>query len=206
MKVDGIGMRIGIDIDNTLTDIEEELMEAASNYARQLNKNFVHDYRSIADLQNDGNIYKQLFDFNEEELKYFLGPIQENIQKRALPREGVVEVIDHLRQFHFIYIITARDFEFHENPYKDSEDWLNKNDIYFDKLIVNARDKGKICAKHKIDLLIDDNIQNCIRAHQYGIDVILFGKTKYKGIKNCETWKQVYEYIQKISKNNRKEE
>jgi len=31
-------MRIGIDIDNTLTDIEDDLMKVAFDYAKSLNK------------------------------------------------------------------------------------------------------------------------------------------------------------------------
>lgn len=191
-------MRIGIDIDHTLTDIEEELMEKAESYARQLEKNINVNRKFMIDTTNDGNIYQKMFGFNEEELKYFLGPIQESVTAKAIPRENVVEILNQLHlDGHSIYIITARDFQFHKNPYEQSKEWLKEHHIYFDQLIVNARNKGKVCAEHEIDLLIDDNARNCIEADRYGIDTILFGNKKYGHLKNYDTWIEIYEYIKK---------
>lgn len=68
-------MNIGIDIDNTITEVQEEL-------------------------------------------KYFLKNIQEEITNMAKPRFNAVEAINRLRkEGHKIIIITARDSEFHDNPY-----------------------------------------------------------------------------------------
>lgn len=64
-------MRIGIDIDNTLTEIEEELIEKAESYARQLGKIINVNREFMIDTTNDGNIYQKMFGFNEEELKHF---------------------------------------------------------------------------------------------------------------------------------------
>ncbi len=192
-------MKIGIDIDNTLTDIEDELIEKAKSYAYELGKNIDINNEPITDITNDGNIYQKMFGFNDDELKYFLGPIQESITKKAVPRENVVKIVNQLHlDGHFIYIITARDFQFHKNPYEQSKEWLNENHIYFDQLIVNARNKGKVCVEHKIDLLIDDNVNNCIDASQYGIDTIVFGNKKYDNFKNYYKWIEIYEYITKI--------
>ncbi len=192
-------MRIGIDIDNTLTEIEEELMEKAEGYARQLGKNINVDREFMIDTTNDGNIYQKMFGFNEEELKHFLGPIQESITSTAIPRENAVEILNQLHlDGHSIYIITARDSQFHKNPYEQSKEWLKGHYIYFDQLIVNARNKGKVCAEYEIDLLIDDNARNCIEADQYGIDTILFGNKKYGHLKHYETWIEIYEYIKKL--------
>ncbi len=192
-------MRIGIDIDNTLTEIEEELIEKAESYARQLGKTINVNREFMIDTTNDGNIYQKMFGFNEEELKHFLGPIQESITSKAIPRENAVEILNQLHlDGHSIYIITARDSQFHKNPYEQSKEWLKEHHIYFDQLIVNARNKGKVCSEYEIDLLIDDNARNCIEADQYGIDTILFGNKKYGHLKHYETWIEIYEYIKKL--------
>ena len=157
-------MRIGIDIDDTMTDIKEKLTKAAIKYAKSLNKDIQNiDNNDIVDIYNNGNIYQKLFNFNYEELKYFLGTIQEEITDNAFPRENCVEVINKLHNDgNEIYIITARDKEFHEDPYLQSKEWLEKNSIYYDKLIVNARDKKIACLENNIALLIDDSISNCL--------------------------------------------
>ncbi len=195
-----IKLRIGIDIDNTLTDINDKLMNAAVEYAKTLNKYVENEDLNINDAYNDGNVYQKLFHFTYNELKYFLGTIQEKITNNATPRNHCVEVIKKLRdEGNEIYIITARDSEFHDNPYMQSEVWLKKNDIYYDKLIVNARNKKRVCLENDIDLLIDDSICNCSNVSSSGILAFTIGNSKKLNnkIKNFDNWQQIYDYINK---------
>ena len=144
-------MRIGIDIDDTLTNIKDKLTKAARNYAISLKKDLPKEMKNhqIVDIYNNGNIYQKLFNFNDDELKYFLGVIQEEITDNALPREDCVDVIKKLHEDgHEIYIVTARDSEFHKDPYHQSEVWLNKNSCF--KIIL----KSKIIYLYLIYVLI----------------------------------------------------
>ena len=190
-------MRIGIDIDDTMTDVKDKLTKAAANYAKRLNKDIQNiDNNDIVDLYNNGNIYQKLFNFNHEELKHFLGPIQEEITNNAVPRENCAKVINALhKDGHEIYIVTARDKEFHKDPYLYGKVWLDKNKIYYDKLIVNARDKRIVCLENNIDLLIDDNINNCLNVANVGIDTITIGNKNNSKIRNFDNWQEIYDYI-----------
>ena len=189
-------MRIGIDIDDTITNIKDKLTNAALKYAKSLNKKVQNIDYNIVDIYNNGNIYQKLFNFNYEELKYFLGTIQEEITDNAIPRENCVEVINKLHNDgNEIYIITARDKEFHEDPYLQSKEFLDKNSIYYDKLIVNARNKAMACIENNIDLLIDDSISNCLNSDNFGIDTITIGNKNNRGIKNVDNWEEIYDYI-----------
>ena len=52
-------MRIGIDIDDTMTDIKEKLTKATIKYAKSLNKDKQNiDNNDIVDIYNNGNIYQ----------------------------------------------------------------------------------------------------------------------------------------------------
>ena len=187
-------MKIAIDIDNTITSIKDQLTNAAIEYAKKLGKYREIDLQNITDTYNDGNIYQKLFNFTYDELKYFLGPIQESITENAIPRNKCVDVIKQLHSDgNEIFIITARDSEFHTDPYHQSEEWLKKNNIQYDRLIVNARDKSKVCLENDIDLLIDDNISNCKSVSNIGIDYIIVGKTNNK--KAFDNWSDIYKYI-----------
>lgn len=190
-------MRIGIDIDDTMTDIKEKLTKAAIKYAKSLNKDIQNiDNNDIVDIYNNGNIYQKLFNFSHEELKHFLGPIQEEITNNAIPRENCVKVINDLhKDGHEIYIVTARDNEFHKDPYLYSKEWLEKNKIYYDKLIVNARDKKIACLENNIALLIDDSISNCLNVANVGIDAIIIGNKNNSTIKSVDNWQEIYDYI-----------
>lgn len=191
-------MKIGIDIDNTLTEIQEELNKAAFDYAISLGKKIDNEENSLEDIKNNGDLYRKKFQFTYEELKYFLKFIQEEITNNAKPREGAVETIKKLRKDgHKIYIVTARDSEFHDDPYNLSKNWLDKNKIEYDKLIVNAREKAPVCEEEKIDLFIDDQLNNCIDVLKTGISTIKIGddNVSIKGIIALNNWKQIYSYI-----------
>ena len=194
-------MRIGIDIDDTLTDVKEELIEAGEKYARSLGKDIKVD-KNFEDKNNNGNKWQEMFQFNYEELKYFLKDIQESITNKAKPRENVVEVINKLKNDgNEIIIITARDSEFHDDPYKYSKDWLDKNNIYYDKLVVNARNKDDACIKEKIDLFIDDSESNCLKVKKAGIKTIRVCNEIENSNSNLicfNNWNDIYSYIQTI--------
>lgn len=190
-------MRIGIDIDDTLTDIKEQLEAAALQYAKQLGK-VIKEVNCKEDKDNNGSSWKERYNFTYEELKYFLKEIQEEITKKAKPREGVVETIKKLRkEGNEIYIITARDSEFHDDPYQLSKDWLDENEVEYDRLIVNAREKGSICKQEQIELFIDDQLGNCMRVAEEGIKVIRITeeKEKYGTIVNKTNWKEISDFI-----------
>lgn len=190
-------MRIGIDIDDTLTDIKDELYQAAANYAISLGKK-IEPINNFEDKHNNGNKWQEVFHFNYQELRYFLKEIQEEITKKATPREYVVDAIRKLKKDgNEIIIITARDSEFHDNPYKYSKDWLDKNNIYYDKLVVNKRDKKKACIEESIDLFIDDSESNCLAVESAGIKSIKVGNNRSnRNLTFFNDWKDIYNYIQ----------
>ena len=195
-------MNIGIDIDDTLTDIRDKLNLAAEKYANELGKENKNEEDKYVEDSNNGNIYQIKYGFTYEELKYYLSVIHEGITKKEEPRKNCVEIIRRLHnEGHKIYIITARDSEFHEDPYKLSKDWLDKNNIYYDELIVNARNKLEVCQRKNIDLFIDDQLANCTKLSEAGIKVIRI--TEYNDIQhgdiiNKKNWNEIYNYIKEM--------
>ncbi len=191
-------MNIGIDIDNTLTEIQEELNKAAYDYAIKLGKNINNAENQLEDIKNNGDAYKKKFEFTYDELKYFLKDIQEAITNKAEPRPDVVEVIKKLKKNgHKIFIVTARDSEFHDDPYLLSKDWLDKNNIEYDRLIVNAREKAIVCKQENIELFIDDQLNNCLEISRAGIKVIRITDDENSNdqITNLSNWQEIYEFI-----------
>ncbi|HPF83492.1 MAG TPA: hypothetical protein PLV83_04960 [Bacilli bacterium] len=192
-------MRIAIDIDDTLTEVKDKILREGLEYAHSLGKIVSQDYPHVKGYNNDGRAFKKMFNFNDKELKYFLGPLQEKITNNAKPRKNAVEIIKKLKDDgNEIIILTARDNEFHKNPYKMSKDWLDKNEFVYDKLIVNARNKKKICKQEKIDLLIDDNLFNCLEVKEI-TQVIRISKDNSNDILTFSNWDDIYNYINKKS-------
>lgn len=188
-------MRIGIDIDDTLTDIREEVIKQAFIYAEELGKD-IESIKLKLNNNKEGNIYSEIFGFNYDEKDYFLRNIQEKITDNVKPRSGAVDVIKKLKENnHEIYIITGRKKEFHDDPYLQSKKWLDKNNVYYDKLIVDAGNKKDVCLEEEIDLFIDDLLDNCLAVSNIGVDVIRFSDKKHDKFNNYTNWEDIYKYI-----------
>lgn len=132
---------------------------------------------------------------------YFMKDIQESIMNNASPRKFAVDAINLLRNMgNKIIIITARDTTFHDDPYMLSKNWLDKNNITYDKIVVNARNKAFALMKEKIDIFIDDSLTNCTASAMLGIRTIrITNETKKKFVNDniiyFRNWKEIFNYI-----------
>ena len=81
-----------------------------------------------------------------------------------------------------IYLITARFKTDKFSAYDLTKIWLEKNEIPFDELIIDADDKAKICRSKKIDIFIDDSYKNCIQVANEGIKTYLMTTELNKNI------------------------
>lgn len=187
-------MKIGIDIDNVISNFNEKL--------------FLEYIKHDKDLRNTGiinenaeYIRKGMFDWNDEEENSFYKDNIERIAKELDVIDGARQYINKLKQDgNEIYIITGRDNGEYSEPYKMTELWLKNNDVYYDKLLfTNAykHDKHKVCIENNIDIMIDDSKTMCENCKKNGVNVLLMD-TPYNKDSNLErvySWKDIYNYI-----------
>lgn len=192
-------MNIGIDIDNTLTDIEKEMFEAANKYTIEITPDFkfkeIQKYDGFTDM---AKFYSEIFGWNDENIDYFFRNLRLKVVDNAKPRKNAKEVVKKLKQKgHNIYIVTARTNIYDDTPYERAKRWLDNNEIIYNKLIINAQDKAKICKELKIDLFIDDQLNNCFNLANNGIHTIRLTNSKqvYNDFVNIDNWEDIYEYI-----------
>ena len=186
---------IGIDIDGVITD-------EYSSYNRNIWHHYLCDYigKEINRKENIYNIY-EAYDLPKKLLDEFLENSLKDIYIDLTPNQGVKKVLDDLKKEDFtIILITARD----EKYRKITENWLNKYEIPYDKLI--HRINKVPCAKEEnIQMFIEDDQNNAESFLNNGIGIILFDKKHNrdtKEIKNkyrVENWKQaevlIYRYF-----------
>lgn len=192
-------MNIGIDIDNTLTDIEKDLFEAANKYTKTLNSNFTFkEIQKYDGFTNMAKFYSEIFGWNDDNINFFFRNQRLEVVDNAKPREGVIEVLQKLKkEDNNIYIITARTNIYDDMPYERAKRWLDNNEIIYDKLVINAQDKAKICKELNIDLFIDDQLNNCFSLANNGIYTIRLTNSKqiYDEFINIDNWNDIYKYI-----------
>ena len=182
-------MKIGIDIDDTITNTWDYFMPLFSelfNIPLDKLKQLPPYYEAIKDLVSLDEYFKLMREY-------------EHLIQDVPVKENVKDILTKLKkEGNTIIFITARGNNTYSDPYLISKTYLDKRGIPYDKIIVNAWEKGTICKEEKIDLFIDDNIRNCTDASKQGIEVLMMSANFNEFDKNfihMNDWNQIYEYI-----------
>ncbi len=187
--------RIGIDIDNVISNFNEVLLEEFKKHDKEL--------RNSGVVNKDVYITRGMFDWTKEEFDDFYYNNIERIAKSLSVIENAPEYIRKLKEEgNEIFIITGRDNGEYTDPYKMTYDWLNKYNIEYNELILtnayNSLEKAKICLENDIDIMIDDSTTILLEVHNSGITTLLMDTLYNKNennLKRVYNWKEIYEYI-----------
>ena len=184
-------MRIGVDIDNVLSNFNDVLLNEYKKHDNAINgKGIVHQDLYIRDMFNWDKEYEEKF--YKENIEYFAN-LFETIEEcskyiKLLKEEG-----------NTIYIISGRDNGEYSNPYKMTIDWLKKYDIVYDKLFLvdayNSHSKTEICLECNIDVMIDDSKRMCKDIKDNGIRALLMDTPYNRDTNEFErvnSWKEIY--------------
>ena len=172
-------MTLGIDIDDTIT----ETSIVGNKY-----------------LLKFDNSYQDYHELSQEKYFEFLNLFLENIVKNNILKEGVKEALDYLKNNgHKIIFITARNDAHTPNVKRLTKEFLDNNNIPYDKLVfddLNTGDKSKLALENKIDIFIDDkeNVLDGI-AKVSDIECLRFTKDKNSKYKTFNNWHDIIEYI-----------
>ena len=184
-------MRIGVDIDNVLSNFNDVLLNKYIEHDKSINgKGIVNQDVDIRDMFNWNKEYEEKF--YKENIEYFASlfePIEEcSKYVKLLKEEG-----------NTIYIISGRDNGEYSNPYKMTIDWLKKYDIVYDKLFLvdayNSHSKTEICLEYNIDVMIDDSKRMCKDIKDNGIRALLMDTPYNRDTNEFErvnSWKEIY--------------
>lgn len=201
-------MRIGIDIDGVLTDVEQFTIDYLTKFCVENKIEYHIDFE-----KSDYDAFKTLNITEEQEDNFWKEYIAFYATKEQA-RPFASEVIKKLKQEgHEIYIITARWLSNREDKLGEHmrnlvKNWLKEQDIFYDKLIFSKAKKEKKkeeVKEYKIDVMIEDNPNN-IKELARLIPIICYDtsynrKCESKNIIRCYSWYDVYkkinEYIKK---------
>lgn len=186
-------MRIGIDIDGVLTDIEQWQIDCGSKY---FNKEVINP---------EGYEISEIFGVSDElDSKFWKEYLYDYVTKEP-SRKYASEVIKKLKnEGNEIYIVTARyltdkDTDEGKQMREIVFNWLKEQKIYYDKVVFSSEDKLKTCLDNNIDIMIEDKVEN-INNVSTKIPVICFnsGYNKIcsgKNIYRAYSWYDIYNLI-----------
>lgn len=187
-------MRIGIDLDDTITKTDEILFKYAKIYNEE--------EKILFNINREEWNLTKAFGWNEENIKEFFSKYLKSIYEKAEIKENAKERINKLKDDgNEIIIITARDTKSLKEVHEVCKDWLINNKINVDKIVVDGENKAQKCLENKIDIFIDDNICNCENVYNnLKIPVLLMNSRYNKDyqnpkIKRVYNWNEIYNEI-----------
>lgn len=193
-------MRIGIDIDDTIADSYEVMFA----YAQMYTINELGRSGEIQTVIAKHHFYlKSMHKWTDEEEMNFWHNYYGNMIKQIRPFTFVTDIIKKLKEEgNEIILITARWPAENWNIEQITLDWLERNHIEYDEIVLNANDKAKVALEKKLDLFIDDSFKNCLDVANSGIKTFIMNTRTNQGLEDeritrVYSWPDIYNQIKK---------
>lgn len=186
-------MKIGIDIDDVLTDSSEVM------------KKYIYQFDETGEMERHLEEVMR-GELPTDNIRKFMSNNVTKIQKDVKVKENASEVIKRLIDAgDEIIFITSRG----EERFKGSEaitiECLKLNHIKYKQIIFNVFDKAKICKENNIDLMIDDSIKYCEEIRKENINSIVYTSIVNKDIKTdikrVNNWLELEKVIMEMREN-----
>lgn len=153
------------DIDDTLCDTDGYSEKYISNFIAQNNLN-------IKQIAKVVRFAEMKFDWSVEDALVWYKTYGDQMALEFPLKPFAKETVNALHEMgHKIVLATARTTDWHVEPEKITFEWLDKNQIKFDKIYFGCSDKERVCIEENADVFVDDDIKICTR-------VLLHSKTK----------------------------
>lgn len=183
-------MRIGIDIDDVITDTSLSM------------KKYTNKYDINGDISNHLEEVMR-GEMPTQNIEKFFEEYSSKIYKEVKVKSNASEVIQRLLDDgNEIYIVTSRG----EIKFKGSEkitlEYFKLNNINYTKILFNSFEKAKVCKDNSIDLMIDDSVQYCSDINRENMRSILFNSEVNKSISTAiervDSWLELEKKIKEI--------
>lgn len=188
-------MRLGIDIDDVLTNTSETINELIVNESDSEKSQELKEH--MKEIMK-GNI-------SDFDVLAFCSENYVNVYKRVKLKENAKEVIKRLLDRGYeIYFITARGerMGFFKGAEEATLEFLKANDIKYNEIILGAMDKATACLENKIDVFIDDSVEHCEDVSKVGVKSIVFtsgvNKDVVTDIDRVNDWLELEDKIREI--------
>ena len=197
-------MNIGIDIDDTISETYATLLEYAQKYTiEELKRSPI-----IKSFNTEDHLYiENMHNWNENETARFWKKYYEEIIKKVNIKTFAANIIKELKESgDKIFLITARWNLKDNNIEQITKDWLKENNVKYDKLIINAKEKLKFVKENNIEIFIDDSCRNCkdieYNAKVFIMDTRVNQNLEDEKITRVYSWPHLYKEIKKLKEEN----
>ncbi len=177
-------MKIGIDIDDVITDSSRLFKEYFEKYGSRYFE---------PDEMKENLIYIMRGNFVNDKIKKFILTYIKEIISNVKLKPNAVEVLTRLRESgDEIFLITTRGIKVFEGAEELTIKYLKDHNVPYDNIIFNAYNKDKEIKENNIELMVDDSVEICENLNLKGIKSYLFttdvNKNQNTSVKRVFDW------------------
>lgn len=179
-------MRIGIDIDDTITNSTYFI----DKYAKE--------YDKTTKIRKDRYLLTERYGWHKDKCDDFWCKYVDSIMNDATLKEDAVYYINKLYdEGNEIYIITARNNVYSLNVIDITKEFLEKTGIKYTELILDSIHKENKCIEKDIDVMIDDSPFHAYDFMSANVPFMLM-RNDYNAHMDCpkvSSWKEIYDIL-----------
>lgn len=180
-------MRIGVDIDGVLAD-------SLPLWVNELNR-FFNKSKRVEEI----HLYDicQTYEITTNELHKFLDRKGKFLMSEPSPVTGASYYLSRIKQYHDIYIVTARE----EQYGRETRGWLKKYGLPYDELfLLGSHEKKEACLENNLNVLVEDTLEIGIQVSAAGVPVLLMDAPYNQGalprlVYRKRSWDEIYRTI-----------
>lgn len=186
-------MVIGIDIDDTITNSSELIIEYAKKYFKTNERDTINNILNVPKIEG-------------EVLTFYSKYLSEMVERYTV-KDNAVEVIKRLREKGYkIVIITARGHTvIQDNLELITTNYFKKHGIEVDEIIFKTKNKKEICIEKNIKIMVDDSISVLESLKDTKTTPVLFNSVFNEDIstdiKRVDNWLELEKYISILEMN-----
>ena len=167
-------MKIMVDLDRVVFDCPSFLYWLANTFFSRTSL-----YRQLKYHEVDASEVQKYFNL----LRF----IKETRAENFVEIDGAVGILQKWNlQGIKIHFVTSRPNL--KSLQKSAVDWLNENDIAYEKLIYACTNKPMYCMKSGIDIMVDDTLQNCVQSSRLRVMPVWFQPKQTEKTKRISSW------------------
>lgn len=173
---------ICFDLDDTIADSAPTIIQ----YAQKCDIEKFGGTGHLGKISNncDYFYFARMLNWTTEQLIIFFDNYYLQYLKDIKPKPEASIVLSKFKQLGFdIHIVTSRVEKDNNIVEKITHEWFEKNEITFDKLIINQDEKGDYVKKVNAKFFVDDSLVNCLSVNNYSSNTkVYLMKTDF----NCD--------------------
>lgn len=172
-------MNICLDLDDVIADTYPEMMKQSLKFHNEVLKRQTCEELNICMANGDYYWFARALNWSEEDLKLFFQTYYPGFLKLCRVIRDSVDFLNSINEKHNIIILSAREKRDYENVEYITIEWLKKNGVKYDKVLIGHKNKFEYLKDNKIDVFVDDNIENCRQAIRANVPWVFVYKTVY---------------------------